>query len=325
MTRWSTSPRSTDASSSTTRRWGCTPRSSSRRTTETPRCRRRRPCCPTCSGRRRRPLTCASPCRPARRRTPPSSCSCPTTRYDLAHLRGGGTRERLDRGVLGIVFVRVASAAEAEKLAALEAVGPASGASPSWSEWTASEFEVRSAEPVEVGVDGEALTLQPPLRFVIRPGALTVRLPRVPPGDRPPRAPSGSTRPGPPWLRCGRQSSAVRVGPDDRPDPSWSRSRNGSPTRLSARMAIARPSWAVRLLAPARPRSTAPPTGPWRSCPRRWLDRPAASGVELRQLLQAVVPDRGSARSLRRGPRASCRRDRGGRDRASPRSWSTNR
>jgi hypothetical protein len=32
---------------------------------------------------------------------------------------------------------------------------------------------------VEVGIDGEALTLQPPLRFVIRPGALTVRLPRI--------------------------------------------------------------------------------------------------------------------------------------------------
>jgi len=38
---------------------------------------------------------------------------------------------------------------------------------------------VRSAGPVDVGVDGEALTLQPPLHFVIRPGALTVRLPRT--------------------------------------------------------------------------------------------------------------------------------------------------
>ena len=38
---------------------------------------------------------------------------------------------------------------------------------------------MRSAGPVDVGVDGEALTLQPPLHFVIRPGALTVRLPRT--------------------------------------------------------------------------------------------------------------------------------------------------
>ena len=40
-----------------------------------------------------------------------------------ASLRGGGTRERLDRGVLGIAFARVDTAVEAEKLAALEAAG----------------------------------------------------------------------------------------------------------------------------------------------------------------------------------------------------------
>jgi len=104
--------------------------------------------------------------------------------YDLAHLRGGGTRGRIDRGVLGIAFVRVDTATEAKKLAALEAAGRARHF-PSWNEWTASEFEVRSAEPVEIGVDGEALTLQPPLRFIIRPGALTVRLPRTAPGRSP--------------------------------------------------------------------------------------------------------------------------------------------
>jgi len=34
---------------------------------------------PDLLGRRRRPLTCASPCHPARRRIARSSCSCPTT------------------------------------------------------------------------------------------------------------------------------------------------------------------------------------------------------------------------------------------------------
>jgi diacylglycerol kinase family enzyme len=97
--------------------------------------------------------------------------------YQLAHLRGGGMRERLDGGVLGIAFVRVDTAAEAEKLAALEAVGRARQFA-SWNDWTATEFEVRSAVPVEIGVDGEALTLQPPLHFVIRPRALILRLPR---------------------------------------------------------------------------------------------------------------------------------------------------
>ena len=37
--------------------------------------------------------------------------------YQLARLRGGGTRERLDSGVLGIAFARVDTAVEAEKLA----------------------------------------------------------------------------------------------------------------------------------------------------------------------------------------------------------------
>ena len=98
--------------------------------------------------------------------------------YDLAHLRGGGTRERLDSGVLGVVSLRVGSAADAEKLAALEMTGQVQRFS-GWDEWTASEFDVRSAGRVEVGVDGEALVLDPPLRFTIRPGAVTVRLPRA--------------------------------------------------------------------------------------------------------------------------------------------------
>ena len=75
--------------------------------------------------------------------------------------------------------MRVDTAADAERLAALELAGNVRRF-PSWNDWTASEFEVRSASPVDVGVDGEALTLQPPLHFVIRPGALTVRLRRSP-------------------------------------------------------------------------------------------------------------------------------------------------
>jgi diacylglycerol kinase family enzyme len=106
--------------------------------------------------------------------------------YQLPRLRGGGMRERIDGGVLGIAFVRVDTAADAKKLAALEAVGRARQFA-SWSDWTASEFEVRSAGPVEIGVDGEAVTLQPPLHFVSRPRALTVRLPRTA-SRRPPAA-----------------------------------------------------------------------------------------------------------------------------------------
>jgi diacylglycerol kinase family enzyme len=104
--------------------------------------------------------------------------------YQMAQLRGGGTRERIDLGVLGVVSVRVETAADVEKLAALELAGNARRFA-SWNDWTASEFEVRSAGPVDIGVDGEALTLQPPLHFVIRPGALRVRLPRTAPRRSP--------------------------------------------------------------------------------------------------------------------------------------------
>jgi diacylglycerol kinase family enzyme len=104
--------------------------------------------------------------------------------YEVAQLRGGGTRQRLDGGVLGVVSVRIDTAADAERLAALELAGNVRRFA-SWNDWTASEFEVRSAGPVDIGVDGEALTLQPPLHFVIRPGALTVRLPRTAPRRSP--------------------------------------------------------------------------------------------------------------------------------------------
>jgi len=98
--------------------------------------------------------------------------------YQLAHLRGAALRPRLDRGQLGVVTLQVSGAADAQKLAALEVAGQVSRFR-GWNEWTPTEFEVASDGPVEVGVDGEALTMDPPLRFVIRPGALTVRQPRA--------------------------------------------------------------------------------------------------------------------------------------------------
>ena len=96
--------------------------------------------------------------------------------YNLHDLRGGGTRARMDAGVLGIMSLMVRGATDMQKLVALESIGQVDQFG-GWQEWVAPDFEVRSAKPVEIGVDGEALTLQPPLQFRIRPGALTVRLP----------------------------------------------------------------------------------------------------------------------------------------------------
>jgi diacylglycerol kinase family enzyme len=44
--------------------------------------------------------------------------------------------------------------------------------------WTARHLEVTATAPVHAGIDGEAVELDPPLRFVIRPLALRVRLHR---------------------------------------------------------------------------------------------------------------------------------------------------
>lgn len=96
--------------------------------------------------------------------------------YELTHLSGAGTRERIDTGMLGIVAARVRGT-DVSKLVALELVGQA-GRYPGLLSWSAPEFEVRSNGPVEIGLDGEALVLDPPLRFTSLPGALRVRLPR---------------------------------------------------------------------------------------------------------------------------------------------------
>lgn len=98
--------------------------------------------------------------------------------YRLTSLAGAGSRARLDTGLLGVVAARVGTAADVSKLVALEMVGQV-GRFSGLVSWRTPAFEVRSGAPVEVGLDGEALILEPPLRFTSMPGALRVRLPRA--------------------------------------------------------------------------------------------------------------------------------------------------
>ena len=98
--------------------------------------------------------------------------------YRLTSLAGAGTRGRLDEGVLGVFAARVLGPGDVSRLMALELAGQASRF-PGLLTWSAVEFEVRSRGPVEVGLDGEALVMEPPLRFVSMPGALRVRTPRT--------------------------------------------------------------------------------------------------------------------------------------------------
>ncbi|SDM50514.1 diacylglycerol/lipid kinase family protein [Streptomyces wuyuanensis] len=85
-------------------------------------------------------------------------------------------RDRLDRGVLGVVSVTVESAAQAAGLLRGER-------SPGFTALTADEVVVEADAPeVQVGVDGEAVTMPVPVRCAVRPGALRVRVPRRRPG-----------------------------------------------------------------------------------------------------------------------------------------------
>lgn len=95
--------------------------------------------------------------------------------YRLGRALGSGTRPRLDSGLLGIAVL-----------------GPASGrddggrkGTPGMRQWSAHTFEVDADRPVPAGIDGEAVVLDPPLRFRILPGALRAQIATTHPGASP--------------------------------------------------------------------------------------------------------------------------------------------
>jgi diacylglycerol kinase family enzyme len=104
--------------------------------------------------------------------------------YRLDRLAGVGSRARLDSGQLGIVAVEIKNTTQAAELMALQALGQARRFH-GWREWTAAQFEVFSAKAVAAGIDGEAVILEPPLRFRIKPSSLRIRLPPSAPGLSP--------------------------------------------------------------------------------------------------------------------------------------------
>jgi diacylglycerol kinase family enzyme len=105
-------------------------------------------------------------------------------RYKLDRLGGFGSRVRMDTGKLGIVVLQVRTAADVAELMAAQTAGTISRYR-GWREWEAETFEVQSSEPIEAGVDGEALVFDSPLRFEIVPGALRVRVAPHHPGYSP--------------------------------------------------------------------------------------------------------------------------------------------
>jgi diacylglycerol kinase family enzyme len=96
-------------------------------------------------------------------------------RYRLGRAVGSGTRPRIDDGLLGVT---VASAPTGRGRRGRLPQRP-------WREWSTQEFEVDADGPIPAGIDGEAVRLDPPLHFRIRPGVLRVRIARGHPGASP--------------------------------------------------------------------------------------------------------------------------------------------
>jgi diacylglycerol kinase family enzyme len=80
-----------------------------------------------------------------------------------------GSRPRLDSGRLGVIVLD----------------SPEGGPHPPGRAWTVPFLDVTAPAPVHAGIDGEAVELPVPLRFVIRPNALRVRISRLHPGTAP--------------------------------------------------------------------------------------------------------------------------------------------
>jgi diacylglycerol kinase family enzyme len=121
-------------------------------------------------------------------------------RYRLGRAVGSGTRPRIDDGLLGITVLGGSSGRGKR------------GRLPQrpWREFSATAFEVDAERAVPAGIDGEAVTVDPPLRFRIRPGALRVRVARRHPGASP-----SAMEPDGPWDGT-RALVPIAMGRDQR-------------------------------------------------------------------------------------------------------------
>jgi diacylglycerol kinase family enzyme len=96
--------------------------------------------------------------------------------YGMGDIAGLGRRARMDRGILGVFAVTVTSAVQAAGLVrGTQARG--------LTRLAGREVVVDAdASQIPVGVDGEALLLDTPVRCTVQPAALRVRVPRDRPG-----------------------------------------------------------------------------------------------------------------------------------------------
>jgi diacylglycerol kinase family enzyme len=106
----------------------------------------------------------------------PQAVLVSNNQYGMGDIAGLGRRARLDRGTLGMFAVTVQSAAQAAGLLR-------GTQSRGVTRLAGREVVVDADVPqIPVGVDGEALLLDAPVRCVVQPAALRVRVPRDRPG-----------------------------------------------------------------------------------------------------------------------------------------------
>ncbi len=128
-------------------------------------------------------------------------------RYRLGRAVGSGTRPRIDDGLLGVTVVGEPSE-RSEGGRRLQRP---------WREWSAPSFEIDADRPIPAGIDGEALILDPPLGFRIRPAVLRVRIA----GQHPGASPSATA---PEGIRAGVLHLArIVIGHDQKPEASTPR------------------------------------------------------------------------------------------------------
>src|SRR6201995_4454957 len=123
--------------------------------------------------------------------------------YGTGDIAGLGRRARLDRGLLGVIGVKVRNVQQAiDLLRGRRAVGVRV--------LSTKKIEITADAPqIPVGVDGEALSMSTPVVCAISPGALRVWVPRDRPGVVPPKPPIN-------WARLWHLAGIHRRGAEGR-------------------------------------------------------------------------------------------------------------
>jgi diacylglycerol kinase family enzyme len=126
--------------------------------------------------------------------------------YRLSGAAGTGTRPGMEEGLLGITVVDPPSSRGNRRRRP-------------WRQWSTTEFRVAAAQPIPVGIDGEAAVLASPAVFRIRPAVLRVRIAAQHPGASPSAMePVGA-------VAALRALVRIAAGHDPRPPPPRGRVR----------------------------------------------------------------------------------------------------